>query len=42
LLPVMRGPGSIPRGVLMWNRDSPVRVVSLQYKFRQYDSPNLL
>jgi hypothetical protein len=26
LLPVMRGPGSIPRGVLMWNRDSPVSV----------------
>ncbi len=23
----MRGPGSIPRGVLMWNRDSPVSVV---------------
>ncbi len=31
LLPVMRGPGSVPRGVLMWNRDSPVSVVSLQY-----------
>ncbi len=27
LLPVMRDPGSIPRGVLMWNRDSPVSVV---------------
>jgi hypothetical protein len=24
LLPVMRNPGSIPRGVLMWNQDSPV------------------
>ncbi len=30
LLPVMRNPGSIPRGVLMWNRDSPVSVVLLQ------------
>ncbi len=29
LLPVMRDPGSIPRGVLMWNLDSPVSVVSL-------------
>ncbi len=29
LLSVMRDPGSIPRGVLMWNRDSPVSVVSL-------------
>jgi hypothetical protein len=28
--PVMRDPGSIPRGVLMWNQDSPVSVVSLQ------------
>ncbi len=31
LLPVMRDSGSIPRGVLMWNRDSPVSVVSLYY-----------
>jgi hypothetical protein len=30
LLPVIRDPGSIPRGV-MWNRDSPVNVVSLQF-----------
>ncbi len=30
LLPVMRDPGSIPRGVLMWNRDPPVSIVSLQ------------
>jgi hypothetical protein len=30
LLPIMRDPGSIPRGVLMWNRDSPVSIVSLQ------------
>jgi hypothetical protein len=30
LLPVMRDPGSIPREVLIWNRDSPVSVVSLQ------------
>ncbi len=30
LLPVMRDPGSIPRGVLMWNRDSRGSVVSLQ------------
>ncbi len=29
LLPIMRGPGSIPGGVLMWNRDSPVSVVLL-------------
>ncbi len=27
----MRDPGSIPRGVLMWNWDSPVRVVSLHW-----------
>ncbi len=27
----MRDPGSIPRGVLMWNRDSPVSVVTLQF-----------
>ncbi len=25
------GPGLIPRGVLMWNRDSPISVVSLHY-----------
>ncbi len=31
LFAVMRDPGLIPRGVLMWNRDSPVSVVSLQY-----------
>ncbi len=31
LLPVMRDPGSIPRGVLMWNDDSPVSVVSLHW-----------
>ncbi len=31
LLPVMRDPGSIPRGVLMWHRDSPVSIVSLQF-----------
>jgi hypothetical protein len=30
LLPVMRDPGSNPRGVLIWNRDSPVSVVWLQ------------
>jgi hypothetical protein len=30
LLPVLRGPGSIPRGYLsMWNWDSPVSIVSL-------------
>jgi hypothetical protein len=29
LLPVMRDPGSIPRGVPMWNWDSPVSVVLL-------------
>ncbi len=32
LLPIMRDPGSIPRGVLMWNWDSPVSVVSLPSK----------
>jgi hypothetical protein len=32
LLPVIRDPGSIPRGVLMWNRDSPVSVIWLQFK----------
>jgi hypothetical protein len=31
LLPVMRDPGSIPRGVLMWNWDSPVSDVSLHW-----------
>jgi hypothetical protein len=31
LLPVTRDPGSNPLGGLMWNRDSPVSVVSLQY-----------
>ncbi len=31
LLPIMRDPGSIPRGVLMWNWDSPVSVVSLHW-----------
>ncbi len=30
LLPVMRDLGLVPRGVLMWNQDSPVSVVSLQ------------
>jgi hypothetical protein len=31
LLPVMRDQGSIPRGVLLWNRDFPVSVVSLHW-----------
>ncbi len=31
LLPIMRDPGSIPRGVLKWNRDSPVSIVSLYW-----------
>ncbi len=31
LLPVMRDPGSIPRGVLIWNWDSPVSVVLLHW-----------
>jgi hypothetical protein len=31
LLPIIRDPGSIPRGVLMWNRDSPVSVVLLHW-----------
>ncbi len=31
LLPVMRDLGSIPQGVLMWNRDSPVSLVSLHW-----------
>ncbi len=31
LLPVMRDLGSIPRGVVKWNRDSPVSVVSLHW-----------
>jgi hypothetical protein len=26
LLPIMREPGSIPRGALIWNRDSPVSI----------------
>jgi hypothetical protein len=30
LLPVMRDPGSIHRGVLMWDWDSPVSVISQQ------------
>ncbi len=36
LLPIMRDPGSTPRGVLMWNRDSPDSVFSLQY-FTQHN-----
>jgi hypothetical protein len=31
LLPIMRDPCSIPRGVLMWSRDSPVSIVSLHW-----------
>ncbi len=31
LLPVMRDVGSIPKGVLKWNGDSPVSVVSLHW-----------
>jgi hypothetical protein len=31
LLPFMRDPGSIPMGVLKWNRDSPVCLVSLHW-----------
>jgi hypothetical protein len=31
LLPVLRDPISIPRGVLMWNRDSPVSIASLHW-----------
>jgi hypothetical protein len=31
LLPVMREPSWIPRGILKWNRDSPVSVVSLHW-----------
>jgi hypothetical protein len=31
LLPIMMDLGSIPRGVLMWNLDSPVSVVSLHW-----------
>ncbi len=34
LLPVMRDPGSIPRGVLMWNQDSPVSIFSLHWRPR--------
>jgi hypothetical protein len=30
-LPVMRDPGSIPRGVHMWNRDYPVSIVLLHW-----------
>jgi hypothetical protein len=33
LLPVTRDPGSNPLGGLMWNRDSPVSDVSLQYTY---------
>jgi hypothetical protein len=32
LFPIMRDPGSIPRGILLWNWDSPVSVVSLQWR----------
>ncbi len=35
LLPVMRDPGSIPRGVLKWNWDSHVSVVSLPWWLRR-------
>jgi hypothetical protein len=31
LLPVMRDPGSNPWGVLMWNQDSPVSIISLHW-----------
>jgi hypothetical protein len=31
LLPIMRDPASIPRGILMWNQDSPVSIVSLHW-----------
>jgi hypothetical protein len=30
-IPVMRDPGSIPRGALMWNRDSSISIVSLHW-----------
>ncbi len=43
LLSVMRDRGSIPWGVLMWNQESPVSVVSLQYCFRYvYDGVNFV
>ncbi len=32
LLPIMRDPGAIPRGILVWNWDSRVSVVLLQYQ----------
>ncbi len=32
LLPIMRDPGSIPRGVLIWNQDFPVSIVSPHYR----------
>jgi hypothetical protein len=41
LLHVMRDPGSIPRGALMWNRNSPVSVVSLHW-WPQRDPRSLL
>jgi hypothetical protein len=31
LLPAMRDPGSIPKGLLIWNRDSPVSIVLLHW-----------
>jgi hypothetical protein len=31
LLPITRDPGSNSQGVLMWNRDSPVSIVSLRW-----------
>jgi hypothetical protein len=34
LLPVMRDSGSIPRGLLMWNQDSPVSIVSILHPKR--------
>ncbi len=40
LLPIMRDPGSIPRGVLMWNRDSPVSVSCSKSGFlKNFDDP---
>jgi hypothetical protein len=36
IIPVMRGLGSITRGVFIWNRDSPVSVVSLHWWPRRY------
>jgi hypothetical protein len=38
LLPVMRDPGSIPRGVLAWYRDSPDSIVFLQKLVYLYKS----